>query len=31
MVQERIKQFTGNPSPIEIILDQSLEQTGDNI
>jgi hypothetical protein len=31
MVQERIKQFTGDPAHIEIIPNQSLEQSGDNI
>jgi uncharacterized membrane protein YcgQ (UPF0703/DUF1980 family) len=31
MVQERIKQFTGNPAHIEIILNQFLEQSGDDI
>ena len=31
MVQERIKQFTGDPAHIEIILNQFLEQSGDNI
>jgi hypothetical protein len=31
MVQERIKQFTGDPAHIEIILNQFLEQSSDNI
>ncbi len=31
MVQERVKQFTGDPAHIEIILNQFLEQSGDNI
>ena len=31
MVQERVKQFAGDPAHIEIILNQFLEQSGDNI
>jgi hypothetical protein len=31
MVQELIKQFTGDPAHIEIILNQFLEQSGGNI